>query len=152
MKEMLCLEAGVSVRVDDKDVDLVLKYTWYLTVGGYLRTNGKKIIYLHKLIAQRIGLHINNEIDHEDRNPLNCQRSNLREATRQQNNCNQSLRKDNLSGYKGVGWNKNEKKWRARIRINRKEISLGWFDTREEAALAYNEAAIKYHGEFAFLN
>ena len=43
-------------------------------------------------------------------------------------------------------------KWNARIGIDKKKISLGYFDTPEQAALAYNEAAQKYHGDYAKLN
>jgi hypothetical protein len=58
----------------------------------------------------------------------------------------------NTSGFKGVIWHKQSKKWYARITLNYKRIDLGLFKDKIQAAIAYNEAAIKYHGEFARLN
>ena len=97
------------------------------------------------------------EIDHIDRNPLNNKFSNLRLATIAQQNMNQSKfkTKDGVpcsSIYKGVSWNKGKQKWRARIVFDKKEIHLGYFIDEKEAALAYDEAATKFFGEFAVLN
>lgn len=93
-------------------------------------------------------------IDHIDRNGLNNQRSNLRQATKSQNQWNRGIDKNNSSGYKGVSgiYRKNSTSYRAYIKIKNKLIRLGHYQTPEEAALVYNEAARKYHGEFAFQN
>lgn len=56
------------------------------------------------------------------------------------------------SKYKGVYWSKQSQKWKSRIYINKKQIWLGYFNSEKEAATAYNNAAIKYLGEFAFIN
>ena len=77
---------------------------------------------------------------------------NLREATCSQNKMNCGLSKRNKSGYKGVFWRKELGKWRASIKKDQKRIYLGHFDTKEGAAKAYNEAALKYFGEFARVN
>jgi hypothetical protein len=90
--------------------------------------------------------------DHKDGNPLNCQRDNLRIATRQQNSCNQKIRSTNTSGYKGVSWHSRRYKWQAYIMVNYKRVYLGLFGTAEDAAKAYNEKAKELHGEFARLN
>ena len=66
--------------------------------------------------------------------------------------CNKGLRTDNRSGFKGVYWDKPHGKWRARIKLNGKNIHLGYFDALEAAAQAYNEAALKYHKQFAYQN
>jgi hypothetical protein len=58
----------------------------------------------------------------------------------------------NKSGYKGVYFNKRDSNWRARIQLNKKEIHIGCYINIKDAARAYNEAALKYHGEFANLN
>lgn len=91
------------------------------------------------------------EIDH--RNGLRCddRLSNLREATSHQNKCNTKLRSDNASGYKGVCWSKQQGKWRATIKTDKKQVHLGFYDDVKQAAKAYQLAAPKYHGEFARL-
>lgn len=76
--------------------------------------------------------------------------ANLRECDRAQNAINAKLNASNSSGFKGVFRDKGQ--WRARIRVNKKRISLGCFPTAEEAAAAYNAAAFKFHGEFVRLN
>ncbi len=63
-------------------------------------------------------------------------------------NC--KVHKHNTSGYKGVS--KHHKKWRAYIVLKEKQIHIGLYRTKEDAALAYNEAALKYFGQFANLN
>ena len=60
--------------------------------------------------------------------------------------------KNNTSGYKGVTYRKSRNCWEARIMLNGKTVYTGCFDNKEEAALAYNKVAIKYHGEFAKIN
>lgn len=78
---------------------------------------------------------------------------NCRWITRSQQCMNTRKQKTiSSSKYKGVDFNKNRKFYRARIAVNYKRIYLGVFSTQEEAALAYNEAAKKYFGEFAVLN
>jgi len=91
------------------------------------------------------------QIDHVDRNRTNNDIENLRKATQTQQNQNSSKKKNNKSGYKGVRRH-TKGKWHAYIKINEKQVSLGYYDKREEAANAYNEAAKKYFGEFASLN
>lgn len=76
----------------------------------------------------------------------------LREVNSQQNNWNQQLRNNSKSGVKGVGWRESRQKWRARISVNENQICLGHFNNLLDAARAYNEAAIKYFGEYAWIN
>lgn len=89
------------------------------------------------------------EIDH-----VNCDYGddrivNLREATRSQNLMNTRVRSDNKSGYKGVVWNKKDRKWVASIVIEGKYRYLGGYEKPELAYGAYQNAARKYFGEFA---
>lgn len=91
-------------------------------------------------------------IDHRDTNKRNNSPDNLRLATVTENNINAIKRKGRSSKYKGVSWQKAYKKWVVQIKVNKKGIFLGRFDTEEEAARVYNEAALKYHKEFANLN
>lgn len=77
---------------------------------------------------------------------------NLREVTQQQNMFNKSSERNSSSKYKGVHFHKVSRKWQTKISINKKPVHVGLFETEEEAALAYNEQAIKHHGKYAKLN
>lgn len=75
--------------------------------------------------------------------------SNLREATRSENNRNVAMHKNNTSGRKGIYWHKLRQKWHVTIMIDRRKIHIGYFDDPDIAAAAYRAAALKYHGPFA---
>ena len=92
-----------------------------------------------------------NEIDHIDGDSLNNRFSNLREATRSENEHNTGVRSNNTSGYKGVCWNGKASKWQSQIMVRRRKIYLGIFDRIEDAAAAYAKAARELHGDFARL-
>ncbi len=92
------------------------------------------------------------EIDHVDRDPLNCRIANLRLATSAQNKFNKPKQANNKSGYKGVSWDKKNKQWVAQIAICGRQTNLGRFNRIENAALAYNFAAHEHFGHFAFFN
>ncbi len=92
------------------------------------------------------------QIDHVNGNKLDNRKSNLRTCTASENQHNQGLQINNTSGYKGVIWIVSRDLWRAQIKINSKQIYLGYFKNPNDAARAYNGAAIKLHGEFACLN
>jgi len=94
------------------------------------------------------------DIDHKDGNKLNNRRSNLRLATRTQNLRNNGLRKDSLSGFKGVTKRrrKQDTRWGAYLNVDGKQLALGTFSTAKEAAHSYDEAAIQYFGEYARTN
>lgn len=89
------------------------------------------------------------QIDHHDVDPSNNRWLNLREATNGQNAHNTRAHRDNTSGFKGVYWHKLAGKWQAQIMHNGKNIHIGLFDTREEAAAARAIISAKLHGEFA---
>ncbi len=134
----------------------LLKYTWCLRIqdnrDSYLYAQIKrKTKRLHRYI-----LKIENspkiQVDHKDGNILNNCRNNLRPCTNAQNAKNQKLNITSTSGYKGVSYMASIKKYRAYIVCNYKQINLGCFKNKKDAANAYNNAALKYHGEFARLN
>ncbi len=123
------------------------------TVKGYLETSFmSKDPLVHTLAWVLMeGEFPVNQIDHKNQIKDDNRWENLRPATNAQNQYNIGARSSNKSGYKGVT-RKTKFRWTASIRVNGNRISLGAFDTAEEAALAYNEAALKLHGEFAYLN
>ena len=83
---------------------------------------------------------------------LDCRKSNLRICDNSQNHANRKAQANNTSGYKGVGWDLFNKKWVAQIMVNQKNKKIGRYDVKEDAARAYDKAAIEYFGEFARLN
>jgi hypothetical protein len=90
------------------------------------------------------------EVDHRDTIKTNNKWKNLRSATRSQNRQNIAMYKSNKSGFKRVTRAKpGTNRWRAHIQINKKQYSLGTFDSPELAGAAYAKAAKKYFGEFA---
>ncbi len=93
-------------------------------------------------------------VDHVNSDGLDNRRSNLRICTKCENNRHRrkSIIRRTASQYKGVTWHKRNQKWMATIRKDRKIYHLGYFEIEIEAAKTYNEAAIKYHGDFACLN
>ena len=111
---------------------------------------GRFFVHLHRLITNAQPGEI---IDHADRDTLNCRRSNLRRATRQQNSLNKGPnRKPGTSKYKGVFLCRRTGRFRARVSLNRKRIYLGYFESELDAARAYNAKAAELFGEFAYLN
>lgn len=94
------------------------------------------------------------ELDHIDRNRLNLSISNLRLATRGQNqqNCSKKMRDETPTSHKGIWLNKRNNKWVAEIRINGIKKYLGSFSDSIYAALAYNTAATENFKEFANVN
>lgn len=91
------------------------------------------------------------ELDHKDGNRSNNAPTNLRLSTRSNNVAN-SDRPTGISGLKGAYLDQRTMKWFSKIQLGMQTIWLGTFDTAEEAAQAYAEAAERYHGEFAFHN
>jgi hypothetical protein len=89
------------------------------------------------------------DVDHIDNNKLNDKIENLRLATRSQNLYNTRIRTNNNSGVKGVCFNPDNNNWRARLRVNKTQIEVGSFETKEQAQQAIFDARQKYHGEFA---
>jgi hypothetical protein len=151
MKE-IPLTQGQFALVDDDDYERLSKHKWYFNHGYASRRCstgvGKfRILYMHRDI---IDIPLGYECDHVDGNKINNQKSNIRKATRSQNNANRRKKQGCLSKYKGVS--KNKGKWVAKIDVHNKTVRLGTYEKEEEAAIAYNIAAFKYYGEYARSN
>ena len=108
----------------------------------------KKIVYLHHAIYIFHHGYLPNRIDHKDNNSLNNNIENLRACTQSLNIANSNKRKTNTSGYKGVSFRSDTKKWQAALTKNYKKISLGCYETAEEAYQAYLNGSKKHFGEF----
>jgi hypothetical protein len=106
---------------------------------------------VHRLVGEAfLGLPEHLEIDH--RNHQRSDSSQIRIATRAENARNASGWANHSSRYKGVSWNKQRRQWYACISVDGRAKSLGKHKTEREAALAYDRAARKAWGAFAFLN
>lgn len=128
------------------------------SVAGCFKTNtGYIYIMIDHVgyLAHRLAfLFMNKEfppdvVDHINSNRIDNRFSNLRMATKSQNQHNRVIGCDNTSGYKGVNWDSHSKKWRARIRYRRKLYEAGSFSDREMAAKAARDLRIRLHKEFS---
>lgn len=143
--------------VDDEDFEIVNSFTWYCDKIGntfYAKRritkskNKSTTISLHKFLLNADKV---KDIDHKDKNGLNCQRNNLRICSRSNNMHNQRIPKNNTAGFLGV-YPTDSGKFTAKICLNYKIKSLGIFDTAEQAAFARDLIAKELHGEFTSLN
>lgn len=107
------------------------------------------VCYLHRVIANAKK---GEQVDHIDRDTLNCRDDNLRIATAKQNRANQRARKICQSGLKGVSWSASSRKWMATITTDGMRYYLGVFHDKRRAAVAHDRAALAIHGVFAGLN
>lgn len=152
------LTLGKIAIIDAADYEIAAKYKWHATVrdskwyaaSSAERRSTGRCLYLHREI---LSAPADMQVDHENGDGLDCRRSNLRICTQSDNQRNMiSVRGD--SGFRGVSkviGNKT-RTWNAYIWVGNKKKSLGNYDKKEEAARAYNAAAVEYHGNFARLN
>lgn len=153
---------GNEVKVDDEDFEYLNQWKWQINKGYATRIHHIAVIdrkqkvrlmSMHREVLRNNGLEIEGfDIDHINRDRLDNRKENLRIATRSQNNMNSKIPVNNTSGFKGVSWHKQNKKWYARISVNRKVHRLGFFSDKMEAVKKYDQAMIKYFGEFALPN
>ncbi len=156
MKEIK-LTQGYFALVDDEDFEYLNQFKWQV----FLKKNGNTC-YAQRSYKKGKNISMHREIlgltdpkiqgDHIDGNGLNNQRYNLRTATHTQNQRNRKNFIKGTSKYKGVSWDKKNKKWIVRIRNGGKQIYLGHFLDEIEAAKKYDEMAKIYHKEFAYIN
>ena len=154
------LKQGKHTIVDDEDFEYLSQWKWHLMTVGYAARHRRKgdygwrnyntgIVYMHRVILNTPeGKHT----DHINGNKLDNRRSNLRTCSNAENIRNIKIPRHNTSGFKGVSWDRVNKKYKVKITFNRKYIFLGRYQSPTEAALAYNVAAKKHYGEFARLN
>lgn len=147
------LTRGFVTLVSPEDARFLKEANWHATTSHdrliyatrKIDSRGDKFARLHRVIFDEPA----SEIDHIDHDGTNNRRSNLRPCLHGQNLGNGRFRRRNRSGFRGVFFHKRTERWRATIGRNQ---YLGTFDTPEEAARAYDAAAVKRFGEFASLN
>lgn len=128
--------------VDAKYLPILSAFNWRVQqTGNYKQIMtampiGRFVMALASLIDKR-------EVDHADRNPLNNTVANLRMAKSSENGVNKKIGKKNKSGYKGVCWRKDKQMWHAQISTSNRTRHLGYFNRKEDAAIAYNKALRK---------
>lgn len=147
------LTRGFAAIVDDEDFERLAQWRWHLASVGYAmrRIRNRKVL-MHRIIIGEGNCWLM-DIDHKNGNRLDNRRCNLRVCTRSQNQQNRRMMSNNTSGYKGVCWDTQAGKFRARIHLlSGKSVYLGVFDKAEDAGMTYNAAAIKHFGEFARIN
>lgn len=137
---------GDYALVDDEDYDRVMEYNWYLTNPGY--AENVAVGKMHRFIMNPPDDKV---IDHINHVTLDNRKLNLRVCTSAENMRNR-VSKKGYSKYKGVSRQSGHKNWVAYIGYDGVHQHLGSFETEEDAAKAYDDAARKHHREFANLN
>ena len=153
------LTRGFVAKLDVCDIELASD-PWIACASRsdeppYARRRGwpdRSWIHLHREVMKRAGHEIDGfDVDHINRDRLDCQRTNLR-RTRRSGNCQNTGKKPSQL-YKGIFYRQKSGRWIAQIRAgDKKRMHLGCFLSPEAAAKAYDEAAKKYFGEFACTN
>ncbi len=149
----ITLTMGQEVIVDDEWYPILNEWNWYFHNGYAARDiggrNNKQHIYMHRYICMAPDGY---EVDHINQNKLDNRKENLRVVLPEKNYYNRAKQINNTTGYKGVCYDRKRNKYMATISYKRKQMNLGRFKTAKEAAKAYNEAAIKLHGDYSCLN
>jgi len=139
-------------RVSDVILDPCVEYLrvfCYMSGSGYAQLSHEgKDVYLHRLLMNAGKGQV---VDHINGNTLDNRFCNLRIGTQYDNMHNVGLRKDNSSGYKGVRQHEGGL-WQAKFTFKGKRIYCGSYLTAREAAIAYNNEAVKHLGAKAILN
>ena len=151
------LQNGMVALVDDEDYERCMNHIWMVNVVGKgtrlcVRTEMRgtgEVIQLNRFITQ---CNEGDLITYKDNDPLNCTKENLIAVTKKELSQKRRGDRNATSKYKGVHWRKDSKRWRAIIVVNKKKINLGSFINEDEAAVAYNKAALEYFGEHAYQN
>jgi hypothetical protein len=157
MREVPLTQGQVAI-IDDEDYERVMQHKWcalfndgiWYAVRAIRVGNKKSLQQMHRFILE-VQRGDRREVDHKDHNGLNNQKENLRVCTHAQNmqNCRMF---HGRSKYRGVMWYKITGRWLSSIRIQGKSVFQGYFTTQEQAAMAYDLAALTHYGQYACTN
>lgn len=160
MKLIRICNAGLDsdfAKVDDEDFEWLSKFNWH-------KSGKPNRPYAYRNVPQTVPMHFSSMhrlimnpkrgefVDHKNRDTLDNRKENLRVCTPSENSANQIIRDGFSSAFKGVCWCKRKRKWRATIVCEKIQTHIGYFKLEEDAAKAYNQAAIEKFGQFAALN
>ena len=143
---------GTKFVIDTEDIKRVSDYPWSMK-NGYIicksssLTGVKNAVPLHRFLLD-LPYDSSQIVDHINRNPLDCRKSNLRLVTEEQNSMNCSLAANNKTGYRGVSYVESVNKYQAAISLCNKDIFLGRSKDPLECAQMYNLAATLLHPGF----
>jgi hypothetical protein len=153
VSKLVPLTQGHFAIIDDEDHQRVSQYKWTYDKGYVVRkettSEGCRKILLHRFITSAPH---GSDVDHQNGNPLDNTKQNLRICTRSQNSMNRGPVPKSTSKYKGVFWHKRDLRWIAKITVKGKQTELGRTTDETEAAKLYDRAALIHFGEFAYLN
>ena len=148
---------GEEFWFDLEDYNKIKDYCWSMDSKGYIvanifGSNKHGGIKLHRLVMNLPNISFDIDHKHGETSRYDNRKSNLRLATRSQNQMNVKSRKDNKVDVTGVSWDNTRQKWRAYININKQNIHLGYFDEFENAIRARKQGEEKYFGEWSYDN
>lgn len=144
---------GEKFYFDLEDYDKIKNYYWYRNSEEYMcaTDEDKRSLLMHRLI-----MGLDNEdmyiVDHIKHKNHDNRKSELRLATTSQNQMNKKVQYNSSTGVSGVTWEKGCKKYRVRIGINNKRITLGYFSDINDAIKCRKEAEDKYYGKYSYDN
>ena len=146
------LTRGKFAIVDAQDAEMVQQYRWcYLSSGYAVRhvvgSEDRRMVLMHR---ELMGVTSDQLVDHINHDGLDNRRVNLRVCTKAENQRNQRRNSKNTTGHKGVSYDKARGKYAACIQVDGRQITLGRFDSVDDAVSAYEAAAKRYHGEFNY--
>jgi hypothetical protein len=150
------LTPGAFALIDAADADAVLRYSWHLHPAGYAARSrraedgpGPRMIYMHRSL---LNAPARMPVRHRPGfSRLDNRRATLQLARPSQSRAGHDLRRDNASGYRGVTWAKRGR-WQAQIQVDGTRRFLGYFTEKDDAARAYDTAAVEAFGDFAQRN
>jgi hypothetical protein len=158
--KLIPLTQGQTAIVDDEDYEELVRHKWQAALRPHGRTyvavrmerlgvNRRHTVYMHRVIMGALPGQL---VDHRFHDTLDNRRSELRICTNAENMRNQKPQVGRVSAYKGLSWRADLRRWQVKIGFNGCDRHLGYFADEIAAARAYDTAARKLFGEFAYPN